>query len=81
MPRFYFDTSDNDRQVRDEDGLDLPDELSARNEAIKVLPGMAADGLPDGPEHLFRVSVRDANGEYIFEASLNLMSHWVSRKP
>src|SRR5688572_27555494 len=54
MPRFYFDTYDDDRSVPDGQGLQ-----EAREEAIKALPDMARDGLPGGDCREFVVDVRD----------------------
>jgi NADPH-dependent ferric siderophore reductase len=78
MPRYYFDTAENRNERRDEEGTVLADDKSARDEAIRALPGLAAEELPDGPQHSFWVRVRDERGEYIFEASLDLKTHWLS---
>ncbi len=78
MPRYYFDTAENQNEVRDEVGMVLPNEKSARDEAIRALPGLAMDVLPDGAQHSFWVRVRNEEGAYIFEACLDLKSHWLS---
>ncbi|MBL8575606.1 MAG: hypothetical protein JNK47_00140 [Mesorhizobium sp.] len=78
MPRYYFDTTENQNESRDEEGIDLVDERAARDEAIRALPGFASEHLPDGPQHSFWVRVRDQRGSYIFEASLDLKTHWLA---
>lgn len=77
MPRYFFDTEDNGTLTVDEEGLELPSDKAVRDEAIRVLPEIAKDQLPDGPQHSFWVKVRDDSGAYVFEASLELKSSWL----
>jgi hypothetical protein len=73
MPRFYFDTHDGDRTVPDGEGLVLGGLEEAKEEAIKVLPDMARDGLPDGDYCEFVVDVRDKAGQRVLRARLTLV--------
>jgi hypothetical protein len=73
MPRFYFDTYDDDRSVPDSQGIVLSDLEEATEEAIKALPDMARDGLPDGDYRDFVVEVRDEAGHRVFRARLTLV--------
>jgi hypothetical protein len=73
MPRFYFDTYDDDRAVPDGQGIVLSDLQEAREEAIKALPDMARDGLPDGDYRDFVVEVRDEAGQRVLRARLTLV--------
>jgi hypothetical protein len=59
MPRFYFDTSDGERCIADENGLILDDVEEAKAEAVKALPDMARDGLRGADYREFAVNVRD----------------------
>lgn len=77
MPRYFFDTEDDSVLTRDDEGLELQGEKAARDEAIRALPELAKDQLPDGPQHSFWVKVRDESGAYIFQASLELKSGWL----
>ena len=77
MPRYFFDIHDGTELTVDEIGLPCATEQDVRDEAIKALPEIAKDELPDGPEHCFWVKVRDENGDYIFHASLMLKSGWL----
>ena len=77
MPRYFFDTAENNNETVDDMGTVLPDLKSARDEAIRALPTIAAEELPDGPQHSFWVRVRDESGTYIFQASLELKSEWL----
>jgi hypothetical protein len=47
MPRYYFDTHDGETSIADEHGLILAGLEEAKAEAIKALPDMARDVLPD----------------------------------
>ena len=74
MPRYFFDIHDGEDLTVDQIGLQCASEKDVRNEAIKALPDIAKDELPDGPERCFWVKVRDETGNYIFTASLELKS-------
>ena len=77
MFRYFFDIEENGELTVDEVGTVLPNFKSVRDEAIRALPELAKDELPDGPQHSFRVKVRDLSGDYIFQASLELKSQWL----
>ena len=46
-------------------------------QAVDALPDMARESLPDGPNRMFRVDVRDAAGKVVFRATLELKSEWL----
>ena len=48
MPRFFFDTSDGIRFVRDPDGLDLCSPADAHAEAIAAMPDLMWDTVREG---------------------------------
>jgi hypothetical protein len=60
MPRYYFDTRDNDNFLRDEEGLDMAGDDAARNEASRGLAEMARDVLPGSIKRQLAIEVRDA---------------------
>ena len=62
MPRFYFDTYDDDRAVPDSQGIVLGDLKEAKKKAIKALPDTARDGRSDGDFREFAVDVLDEEG-------------------
>jgi hypothetical protein len=78
MSRYYFDTHDGSNFSYDQYGVECGMQ-ELRNQAIRSLRDMADEELPDGPYHRFWIKVRDADGKYVFEASLELKSGWVSR--
>ena len=57
MTTFYFTTQDSECAWDDGEGCDLPDLLSAIDEAKNVLSEMAADGIPrkDGQQLLVEI--------------------------
>lgn len=77
MPRFYFDTFDGDRTAVDHEGLECASRDRVQDQAIDALPDMAREVLPDGPNRMFRVEVRDEAGNVVFRASLELRSEWL----
>lgn len=79
LPRYYFDTFDGERASVDSDGIECSSLQMVRHQAIDALPDMAREILPDGPNHSFRVEVRDDAGTVIFRATLELQSAWLDR--
>lgn len=77
MPRYYFDTFDGDLCTADSDGIDCATMKIVQDCAIDGLPDMARELLPDGPNRVFHVSVRDDAGQVIFKATLELKSTWL----
>lgn len=59
MPLYFFDTRDNDKLIRDDEGLELPDVQAATKEASRSLVELAQEVLPGKTEHCLRVDVRD----------------------
>jgi hypothetical protein len=74
MPRYYFDFRDGETDARDEVGLTFKDLKEARDAAIKLLPDVAHEELPDGDQHVFSVRIRDESGRYLFFATLSLIA-------
>jgi hypothetical protein len=77
MPQYFFDVEENGELSAGDDALEVADDQTARDEAIKGLASIAGDGLPNGPHHRFVVYVRDERGNHIFEASLEFRSAWL----
>ena len=46
MPRFYFDSRDNENLIEDDVGLDLPDIEAAKIEASRALSDLASEVVP-----------------------------------
>lgn len=77
MPRFFFDTFDDGSLITDTEGIELTDRNAARQQAIKTLPYMALDALPDGSSRSFAVELRDESGTRLFRAELSFSSGWL----
>ncbi|HEY1708935.1 MAG TPA: hypothetical protein VGG10_11775 [Rhizomicrobium sp.] len=75
---YYFDTDNDDRTSRDERGQDHADPESMRDAAIRALPDLARDDLPNGDRRVFTVKVRDESGRYVFQATLSLIATWLN---
>jgi hypothetical protein len=66
MPHYFFNTANGARE-RDDQGIDLPNDATARVEAIRFAGSVLSDEpdlLWDGQE--FRVEVADAEGTLLF---------------
>lgn len=59
MPRYYFDTRDDDKFICDNEGLELPDVQAATKAAARSLAEFALDVLPSSNERCLGVDVRD----------------------
>ena len=77
MPKYYFDTYDGNHASIDDVGIDCESGDQIRDRALDALPDIARDEIPNGPERLFWVKVRDEGGRFVFEATLTLDSHWL----
>ena len=73
MARYFFDTFDGERFVRDDIGVEFESLESAKAEAQRFLPEMASDALPDGNHRTFVVSVRNEAGYVLMRMSLSLV--------
>ena len=76
MPRYFIDTDDGDMEARDDEGRDFASPQAARVAALKGLPDMARDEIPDGDNRTFTVSVREEGGREIYQATLTLKGGW-----
>ncbi len=79
MHRYFFDIDDDDRLVRDDEGLMLTSDEAARKQALAALPGITGEHLPDGDRRTFVVAIRNEAGEVIYRATLSLKGEWVTR--
>lgn len=70
MPKFFF-TTDNGRTVDiDDEGVELPDHVAAREEAKNALADIVREQLPNREHADFEVDVRDEAGNEIYLASI-----------
>jgi hypothetical protein len=72
MPRYFFDVYDGENTTRDNVGLELASTHDAQQEAVRTLPQLAKDALPDGTQRDFVVEVKDAEQRPILRAKLSL---------
>lgn len=72
MPRFFINTSDQSRFVRDDTGHDCLDIDEAKRLAVSALPDMAREELPDGDDRTFLAVVRGEDGRTLLQCTLTL---------
>ena len=77
MPRFFIDSSDQERFVRDEDGLEFEDVEAAMNAAADGLSDMARDALPGGESRTFIAIVRDEQGRTLVQTTMSFGVVWM----
>ncbi len=78
MPLYFFDTDDGERQIRDEDGIDIPHLADVRTTARDLLFDLGHAELEIGTDRVFTAVVRDDRGMAIYRASMALRVDWVS---
>jgi hypothetical protein len=59
VPRYYFDTRDDDKFICDDEGVELPDIQAAAKAAARSLAEFALEVLPSSNERCLGVDVRD----------------------
>ncbi|MFA6154206.1 hypothetical protein [Mesorhizobium sp.] len=77
MARYFFDLHDGNEFTDDREGVICGTLTEVSDHAVGVLPDIAREELPDGPNRRFWIKVRDENGAYVFRASLALATAWL----
>lgn len=73
MPRYYFDASDGGQTLAlDIEGVEFPDENTARAEAIQDLYELAREMLPEAGRRDFFIRVRNEDGTVVLEEALSI---------
>jgi len=72
MPTYYIDTDDGDLFLVDDEGIELPGDADARLAALRALPDMARDRIPDGDKRTFTVRVTRSDRTLVYSAVLRL---------
>lgn len=76
MPLFFVDTSDGERFIRDEVGLEMKSLQAARDDAMAALPAISQDGLAsDDRRELFAI-IRDPSGRVLCKARMRIWCEW-----
>ncbi|WP_430648613.1 DUF6894 family protein [Bradyrhizobium manausense] len=78
MKRYYFDIRDGGQFIRDDEGVELPDIESARQEATAALSEISRECGRGGPQHRMAVEVRDDRGP-VLEATFSFRDRTAPR--
>ncbi len=73
MPRYHFDLESDLRLFRDEKGSEMPDDQTAREEALIVIPDIVRTMLASRGQHKITSLVRDEVGTIIFGVKVSLV--------
>ncbi|WP_426955569.1 DUF6894 family protein [Muricoccus radiodurans] len=76
MPHYFVDTSDGDRFIRDEIGLEARDLQAVRDEAMAALPSMGRELLASGDLRELFVIIRDPVGRVLCRVRLTIWCEW-----
>ena len=79
MPLYFFDTDNGSDPRVDHVGRVLPDDEAARWAGLDTLPDVARDRIADSDHRTFGISIRNADDEVIYAATLALMGGWKKR--
>jgi hypothetical protein len=81
MAMYFFDTFENGVHVEDDRGLECGTPEQVRAEAMKALPAIAKDEIPnDGDRQAFTVLVKDEAGRPVYSATLTYAGLWLEKK-
>ena len=72
MPSFFFDTSDGERFIRDEIGLEVESLQAARDEAMAALPAISLDKLLDGDLRELFAIIWNPSGRVLCKARMKI---------
>ena len=61
MPRYFFDSRDGDRVIRDDEGIELDGIETALDEATRALRDLAKDAIPKATRRELAIEVRDGS--------------------
>jgi hypothetical protein len=78
MARFFFDLINGEGLVHDDVGVELGSCRSIRDEASRILTGIAAEEMLGQEQGDVLIEVRDEHGDYVFKGRLTFENQWFS---
>jgi len=72
MPRFYFDTRQDETFFPDEEGMEFPDLTAAEREAGETAASIARDQMRNGRAQCITVEVRNEDRRRLLAATVSL---------
>lgn len=76
MSRYFFDCAWDHNVTVDEVGLEVASPSEVRLAALKALPDLLKELLPDQLTEKVSISVRDERGRLVFTTSIFLSMRW-----
>ena len=70
MPRYFFDTRDNEITIQDDVGMELDNLKAVQIEASRGVADLAKDLLPGSIRRTVAIEVRDAANDPVLKAVL-----------
>lgn len=79
MPRYFFDIHDSG-SIKDDTGVEFATLDEVRAQAIRTLPDIAREDIPNGGDHrTFTVLVTDDAEKPVYTATLTFAGLWLMR--
>lgn len=80
MPRYFFDLHDGDEVQRDDTGTEFSSLDEVRREAMRLLPNIAREEIPEHSNcRSFVVLVTDEDERPVYSATLSYTGLWLLR--
>lgn len=80
MPRYFFDLHDDGAAQRDDEGVELPGLDAVRSQAMRALPAIAYEEIPDdGDRKSLVVVARSEDGTPVYTATLTFSGLHLTR--
>jgi hypothetical protein len=76
MPKYFFDVINGEGPMRDDEGVDLPDQDAVRREVAMIVTGLARDEVPKEQAVKIVVNVRDEADTKVFVGQLQYSGDW-----
>jgi hypothetical protein len=81
MPRFFFDTREDDSFIPDDEGIELADLTAAEQEALEAAASIARDKLPAGEARSVTIEVWTEDRRRVIAATVMLHVERAQSRP
>ncbi|CAN7345523.1 hypothetical protein LJR104_001851 [Neorhizobium sp. LjRoot104] len=76
MARYFFDLSNGDGPVRDNEGQEISTREQISREVSRILADIARDEFPEREKGSISVEVRNEEGQSVFSGRLSFQTRW-----
>ncbi|EUB95564.1 hypothetical protein PMI07_002052 [Rhizobium sp. CF080] len=76
MARYFFDLTNGDGPVRDDQGQEVSTREGISREVSRILADIAREELPDRGNGAISIEVRDERGQPVLTGCLSFQTRW-----